>query len=445
MREALYIKCDIKNIPPGHVVLDVDEYDAVKKIKPALFRTKAVLINGTAGLYEVPPFNLGTEAVINLIAGYNNIRRYAVGGNCVEAVLKILGKERAEKSFELLSTMGGATFEYWTGEDFPGQRLLALRSIEMRSTPVTVNGIFDYSCLKTIMDIDPFYWEGKIVDFIADLNIGKTSGIINPAEMPKIEGIVVSLAYLLNCGVRKIRILAHNGRLKDYSLRPNLPYGPYDPEYSLRSIAPILTILLREVSALSADEDVEFVPDCLAVSSSNSRVELKENTRFYSAETSEDPVAIRDFVEKLYLANEAHIAVNDAAGALHRDDCSKAPLVERINGPKTIGLLVKKELEKQYEIASNGQESLLVIFQGEKVDDKVPVIENFIKKRIASEIAILGKISLPFLNGNDIRASRIMQLARENRINIILPEKVKVARLPDGTSEKEFIKKLKTS
>jgi len=442
MNDVHYEICDINNIPPGHLFLDVDERDIVEKIKPALFRTRAVLVNGTPGLYEVPPFNLGTEAVINLIAGHNGIRRYAVGGNGVEAVLKTLGKEQAEKIFELLSTMGGATFEYWTGEDFPGHRLLALRSVDIKSTPVLVNGIFDYSCLKTIMDVDPLYWEAKTVDFIADLNIGKTSGIINPAEMPKIEGIVASLAYLLSCGVLKIKILAHNGRLKDFYLKPNSPYGPYDPEYSLWPIASILTILLREVSALNMNENVEFVPDCLAASVSSSRIELKENTRFYSAETAEDPLTVRDFAEKLYLANKAHIVVNDAAGALHRDDCSKTLLVDKINGPKTIGLLAKRELGKLYEIASNGQESLLVIFQGEK-DDKIPVIENFIKKRIASEIAIFGKISLPFLSGNNNRAMGILQLAKENGINIILPEKVKIVRLPDGLSEKEFINKLK--
>lgn len=439
------IICSINNIPERHIVLDIPPEEIVKRIEPILPGTNAVIMNGTTGLVENPQFSKGTETLIRLVVAQKGLRRYGTGGNGLESIIDILGPGQAKLRFTLLSTMGGAAYEFFSGETEVGERLLAMKFVNLKHRPRIVNGVIDYSCLKTVADIKVNYWIGKTVDLIADLNIGKTSKSIKKSEMPKIEGLIDTITHLLNCGVKKIRILAHNGRIKDYKLviSPFYGYGMYDPNYSLKPIAPILTALLKIRGTFSADEEVEFVPDCLIASDSTSRVELKENTRFYTAETSKDLDAIKQFTDNLYKANPADDIVNDAAGAAHRDDCSKGPLLTKIQGHRLIGFLVAKELGNLFEIASNRQGSLLAIFQGEKVDDKIVAIENFIRYKIADKIAIFGKIALLFVNGNDTRAHRIMELAAANNVEIILPKKVVAAPVPEGMEEKDFIKQLK--
>jgi phosphoglycerate kinase len=74
-----------------------------------------IVWNGPLGVFEIPPFDRGTEQVARAIARSNAYS--VVGGGDLVAALEGLGLSR-EISF--ISTGGGATLEFWEGKELPG-------------------------------------------------------------------------------------------------------------------------------------------------------------------------------------------------------------------------------------------------------------------------------------------------------------------------------------
>ena len=78
-----------------------------------------IVWNGPLGVFEIPPFDRGTEQVARAIARSNAYS--VVGGGDLVAALEGLGLSR-EISF--ISTGGGATLEFWEGKELPGIAVL---------------------------------------------------------------------------------------------------------------------------------------------------------------------------------------------------------------------------------------------------------------------------------------------------------------------------------
>ncbi|MFO7951268.1 MAG: phosphoglycerate kinase [Bacillota bacterium] len=80
-----------------------------------LDKSSMIVWNGPMGVYEIPPFNYGTEQLALIVAqcGAHSV----VGGGDLVAALEAQGL--AEK-ISFISTGGGATLEFWEGRELPG-------------------------------------------------------------------------------------------------------------------------------------------------------------------------------------------------------------------------------------------------------------------------------------------------------------------------------------
>ncbi len=78
-----------------------------------------ILWNGPLGVFEVPPFDNGTELVAQAAA--ESSAYSVVGGGDLVAALKMLGLAR---DISFISTGGGATLEFWEGKELPGISVL---------------------------------------------------------------------------------------------------------------------------------------------------------------------------------------------------------------------------------------------------------------------------------------------------------------------------------
>jgi phosphoglycerate kinase len=90
----------------------------------ALFAEKladaaTVVWNGPMGVFEVPPFNKGTDAIAKLLARSSAFT--VIGGGDSAAAVKKAGLSAFMKH---VSTGGGATLELLEGRDMPGLKAL---------------------------------------------------------------------------------------------------------------------------------------------------------------------------------------------------------------------------------------------------------------------------------------------------------------------------------
>jgi phosphoglycerate kinase len=106
-------------VPPDSKVLDVGPM-TVERFLQVCDGAGAVVWNGPLGVYEVPPFNRGTQALAEGLAG-SQAETIIGGGDLVAAVQEL---QLADK-MSFVSTGGGATLEFLEGRTLPG--IAALR------------------------------------------------------------------------------------------------------------------------------------------------------------------------------------------------------------------------------------------------------------------------------------------------------------------------------
>jgi phosphoglycerate kinase len=82
-------------------------------------RAKTILWNGPVGLFEHPPFDRGTRAIGEAVAGSNALS-VAGGGDTVSAIRRF----GFERGIDHLSTGGGASLELLSGRTLPGVEAL---------------------------------------------------------------------------------------------------------------------------------------------------------------------------------------------------------------------------------------------------------------------------------------------------------------------------------
>jgi phosphoglycerate kinase len=111
----------LSGIAPDEKIFDIGP-QTVKQIGKALQQCQTVIWNGPLGLFETPPFDIGTAAVADLIAHTHHGHLYSLagGGETVAA----LNKSGAASKFSYLSTGGGAFLEFLEGKPLPGIQAL---------------------------------------------------------------------------------------------------------------------------------------------------------------------------------------------------------------------------------------------------------------------------------------------------------------------------------
>lgn len=277
---------------------------------------------------------------------------------------------------------------------------------------------------KTVRDIDA---AGKKVLVRCDFNVPMKDGKIT--DDIRIVSALPTIKYLTENNAAVI-LMSHMGR----------PKGEAKPEFSLKPVADRLSELLgREIifaaSPQVVDDDVKAVAEKLE----GGQVMLLENVRYRAEETKN----IEPFTGQLAALGE--IFVNDAFGTAHRAHCSTTGIAEYM--PSVSGFLIEKEVKFLGNALENPQRPFVAIMGGAKVGDKIPVIENLMKK--VDSLIIGGGMSYTFFKamgyeiGKSILdeesielAKSIMDKAEKSGIELILPIDTVCAKEFNNESEK---------
>ncbi|MCX7847461.1 MAG: phosphoglycerate kinase [bacterium] len=252
---------------------------------------------------------------------------------------------------------------------------------------------------KTLRDVE---LAGKRVLMRVDFNVPIKDGKVT--DDTRIKAALPSIKYCLEHGASVV-LMSHLGRPKG---------GKVEPEFSLRPVADRLHELLGI--------PVAFAPDCIgddarrmAAALKPGQVLLLENTRFYAEEEGKAKVADdasedqkkaakaemkakqKAMAEKL--AQLGDIYCNDAFGSAHRAHASTAVVCQFFKD-NVAGFLMEKEIDYLCSAVENPARPFVAILGGAKVSDKIPVIENLLKK--ADAILIGGAMAYTFLKAKGV-------------------------------------------
>ena len=210
---------------------------------------------------------------------------------------------------------------------------------------------------KTVRDIEV---KGKKILCRCDFNVPMKDGKI--ADDFRIVSSLPTIKYLIENGA-KVILMSHMGK----------PKGEPKPELSLAPVAARLSELLgQEVKFASCPTVICDHVREIAGGLQDGEVMLLENTRYRAEETkSEEPFTGE-------LASLGELFVNDAFGTAHRDHSSTAGLARYM--PAVSGFLIEKEVKFLGDAVENPERPFVAIMGGAKVGDKIPVIENLMKK-----------------------------------------------------------------
>ncbi len=263
---------------------------------------------------------------------------------------------------------------------------------------------------KSIRDYD---LERKTVIIRVDFNVPMKDGVITDDN--RIVESLETIKYAMEHGA-KVILLSHLGKIKT------------EEDKKGKSLAPVAAHL----DELLGGGKVQFVPETRgalvekAVSEANfGDIILLENTRFEDVngkkESKNDPEL------GAYWASLGEVFINDAFGTSHRNHASNVGIASQL--PSAVGFLVEKELRCLVPVTEQPEKPFTVVLGGAKVEDKIGVIRNLVKK--ADFIVAGGGIANTILKGMgyEVGASLVddqnlqfcNEILRQNRDKIVLP------------------------
>ncbi len=262
---------------------------------------------------------------------------------------------------------------------------------------------------KTIRDVDV---KGKRVLVRCDFNVPMQEGRITDDN--RIQAALPTIRYLLDHGARVI-LMSHLGR----------PKGEAKSEFSLEPVAVRLSQLLeKDVRFRSCPTVVCDTIKEMADSLKDGEVMLLENVRFRKEETDNDPEFARS------LASLGELFVQEAFGTAHRAHASTAGVADYL--PAVSGFLIEKEVKFLGGALEDPERPFVAIMGGAKVGDKIPVIENLLKK--VDTLIIGGGMAYTFFRsmgftigtsildeGNIDLAGKLLKKAEEAGVKLLLP------------------------
>jgi phosphoglycerate kinase len=268
---------------------------------------------------------------------------------------------------------------------------------------------------KTIRDLDI---DGKRALVRVDYNVPLEPGSGRILDDTRVRATLPTIAYLREGGA-KVILCSHLGR----------PKGTRDPSLSLSPVAERLSDLLA-APVITTDccigADVQQVVHSLEPG----QVLLLENLRFHPGEEANDPEYAKA------LASLAEVYVNDAFGAAHRAHASTQGVTRYL--PAVAGFLMEKELEFLGKAVAGPERPYAAIIGGAKISTKMTVLEAMLDR--VDKLLIGGGMANTFLKaeGFDVgeslieddfldQARRVMDLAKEKGVQLLLPTDVIVA------------------
>ncbi|KAI4453937.1 phosphoglycerate kinase [Holotrichia oblita] len=259
----------------------------------------------------------------------------------------------------------------------------------------------------TIKDID---LKGKRVLLRVDFNVPQDeSGKI--IDDNRIMEALATINYLSEHGA-KIVACSHLGRPKGI-----------DKKLTLKPVAERLAQLVKF--------PVHFAEDIIGTDAKakvkalkEGEVLLLENIRFDEGEEKNDPKFAKE------LASFADIYINDAFGTAHRKHASTYGVATLL--PNAVGFLMGKEVKVISSILTEAKHPFVAILGGAKIADKIPVVENLLKKvdtliivggvAYTFTVASGGKVGKSMVDKNNIEfAKKMLAEAKANNVKIILP------------------------
>ncbi len=108
----------IQNTPPDRMGLDIGP-ETVRRYSEIIRQAKTIVWNGPMGVFENPSFAQGTFAVARAVAEANAFS--VVGGGDSAAAVARAG---VESRITHVSTGGGASLEFLSGQKLPGLEVL---------------------------------------------------------------------------------------------------------------------------------------------------------------------------------------------------------------------------------------------------------------------------------------------------------------------------------
>jgi len=246
--------------------------------------------------------------------------------------------------------------------------------------------------MKTIRDLNI---DNKKVIIRCDFNVPIKDGIIT--DDTRIVGALETIKYCIDHNA-KIILLSHLGRIKE------------SEDLDKNNLAPVakrLSELLEKDILFSEYTRGEELEEAIK-SMEPGDIILVQNTRYEDLEGKKESGNDKELGE--YWASLGEVFINDAFGTIHRAHASNCGIASHL--PSGFGFLVEKELNA-LSILDNPEHPFVVVLGGAKVEDKIGVIENLVKK--ADKILIGGGMAFTFLKaqGKEIGKS----LLDENSID----------------------------
>ena len=281
---------------------------------------------------------------------------------------------------------------------------------------------------KTIRDIE---LKGKRALVRCDFNVpfGDAGEI---SDDSRIRATLPTIEYLLEKGAGLI-LMSHLGR----------PDGEADMKYSLKPVADRLAMLLgRKIMFISSEVVLSEEVKAAALSLKPGDILLLENIRFRKEETKNGA----DFAKEL--AGLGDIYVNDAFGTAHRAHASTAGIAAFL--PAVSGFLMEKEIKFLGDTVENAESPFIAILGGAKIKDKIPVIENLIKK--VDTLIIGGGMAYTFLKAKGYGTGKslleeeqvefvkeLFKKAESAGVGILIPKDVNAAKEFKNDSEAKIV------
>lgn len=216
---------------------------------------------------------------------------------------------------------------------------------------------------------------GKKVLLRVDFNVPLKNGKI--IEDYKIVQCLATIRYLLRYK-SKLTIATHLGN----------PQGKKVKGLSTAPVAKRLAELLGEKVTFMPEAIGEKVRKAINGEKGDKEIIFLENLRYYPGEEKNS----RTFAKKL--AKPFDLCVNNAFAVCHREHASVAAIKKYL--PVYAGLLLEEEMINLIK-AMQPKKPLVIVIGGSKIQTKLPLIKNFLKR--ADHILIGGAIANDFIKG----------------------------------------------